>query len=240
MIVLFTDFGLPYTGQMRSALRTAGWQGDVISLFDDAPSFDPKASAYLLAAYTNDFPENAIFVCVVDPGVGSDRAPVAVKAGTQWFIGPDNGLFEVLLRRRETVAWRITWQPDHLSATFHGRDLFSPVAAKLALGIDPTTLAEPYSPLRMEAWPDDLAEIIYIDEFGNAMTGLRAEGFSDDAEFEIAGRRLGRAKTFSNREPGQAFWYKNANGLVEISINLGRADQEVRLKPGNSLKILNK
>jgi S-adenosyl-L-methionine hydrolase (adenosine-forming) len=240
MIVLFTDFGLPYTGQMRSAVRQAGWQGDIISLFDDVPSFNPKASAYLLAAYADDFPDNSVFVCVVDPGVGGDRAPVAVKAGAQWFIGPDNGLFEVLLRRRNATAWRITWQPDSLSASFHGRDLFSPVAAMLVTGIDPAKLADPHTPLRMEAWPDELAEIIYIDGFGNAITGLRAEGLSDDAEIEIAGRRLSRAETFSNREPGQAFWYNNANGLVEISINLGRADQEFRLKPGNSIKILNK
>ena len=240
MIVLFTDFGLPYTGQMRSALRQAGWRGDIISLFDDAPSFDPKASAYLLATYADDFPDNAVFVCVIDPGVGSDRAPVALKAGAQWFVGPDNGLVEVLIRRRDATAWRLTWQPDRLSNSFHGRDLFAPVAAKLALGVDPATLAEPHAPLRMEAWPDDLAEIIYIDGLGNAMTGLRADSLSKDAEIKVAGQQLSLAETFSNREPGQAFWYKNANGLVEISVNLGRADQELGLKPGNSLKILNK
>jgi S-adenosylmethionine hydrolase len=115
-------------------------------LFDDVPSFDPKATAYLLSAYAADFPDNAVFVCVVDPGVGSDRAPIVVKAGEQWFVGPDNGLFEILLRRREATTWRITWQPDRLSASFHGRDLFAPVAAKLALGSDPTTISKPYDP----------------------------------------------------------------------------------------------
>jgi S-adenosylmethionine hydrolase len=240
LIVLFTDFGLPYTGQMRSALRQAGWQGDIVSLFDDVPSFDPKATAYLLSAYAADFPDNAVFVCVVDPGVGSDRAPIVVKAGEQWFVGPDNGLFEILLRRREATTWRITWQPDRLSASFHGRDLFAPVAAKLALGSDPTTISKPYDPLRMDTWPDDLAEIIYIDGFGNAMTSIRSETLSEGSEIEVSGQRVGFAKTFSNREPGRAFWYKNANGLVEISVNLGRADEELKLKPGNSLKILGK
>jgi S-adenosyl-L-methionine hydrolase (adenosine-forming) len=238
MIVLFTDFGLPYTAQMHAALRRAEWQGDIVSLFEDAPSFDARASAYLLAAYVNDFPFNATFVCVVDPGVGGDRVPVSIKAGSQWFVGPDNGLFEIILRqRKDCTPWRITWRPEALSASFHGRDLFSPVAAMLANNIDPATLAEPFKPTRLEAWPDDLAEVIYIDGFGNAMTGIRAGNLAGSTEIEVGGKRLSSAQTFSKNAIGQAFWYENANGLVEISVNQGRADHEFGLKVGNSLII---
>ena len=109
---------------------------DIIDLFADAPAYDPQASAYLLAAYIGEFAPGTVFLCVVDPGVGSDRAPCVVHADGKWFVGPDNGLFELVVRRaRDQVrCWRIDWVPSRLSATFHGRDLFAPVAAQLARG----------------------------------------------------------------------------------------------------------
>jgi S-adenosylmethionine hydrolase len=221
---------------MRRCARQGG-RGDIISLFDDAPSFVAKASAYILSACVQDFPPNATFVCVVDPGVSGDRAPIAVKAGSQWFVGPDNGLFEFLLRRKECVPWKITWQPEALSPSFHGRDLFPPVAAMLADGTDPATLAEPFKPLRRDAWPDDIAEVTYIDEFGNAMTGIRVDNLSSNTEIEVNGKKLLRSQTFSENAIGDAFWYENANGLAEILVNQGRADHEFGLKVGNTLII---
>ncbi len=241
MLVLFTDFGLPYTAQMHTALRQSGWKGDIISLLQDAPSFNSKASAYLLASYVPKFPSNTIFICVVDPGVGGSRAPIAIKADKNWFIGPDNGLFEIILRQcKECIPWRITWQPESLSASFHGRDLFAPVAGMLAGGTHPKTLAEPFKPSRREAWPDDLAEVIYIDGFGNAMTGIRINNLSNNTEIEVNGKRLLRSQKFSDNAIGQAFWYENANGMVEISVNQGHADHELGLKVGNSLELYTK
>jgi S-adenosylmethionine hydrolase len=132
MIVLFTDFGLqgPYTGQMKAVLHQMAPGVPIIDLFADAPAGNPKASAYLLAAYAQWFAAGTTFLCVVDPGVGGARPPVMLDADGRWYVGPGNGLFE-LIERRATQArsWDIDWRPQHLSASFHGRDLFSRIAA---------------------------------------------------------------------------------------------------------------
>ena len=111
MIVLFTDFGPagPYTGQLQAALAGRAPGVPVIDLISDAPAMAPKPSAYLLAALAGALPDDAIFLCVVDPGVGSGRAPVVVKAGGQVFVGPGNGLFEMVSRLAATRRfWTIT------------------------------------------------------------------------------------------------------------------------------------
>src|SRR5215831_16793541 len=208
MIVLFTDFGLhgPYTGQMKAVLQQMVPSTPLIDLFADAPMGDAKASAYLLAAYAAWFPPGTIFLAVVDPGVGGMRPAAIVKADGRWYVGPGNGLFEIVQRRAENaLRWDIDWKPERLSASFHGRDLFAPVAAMLARG-DP-----PPGPLRADEadrradWPDDLREIVYVDHFGNAMTGLRAAMLAPDAKLAAAGRVLERAGTFSDQPPGTAF-----------------------------------
>ncbi len=126
MIVLFTDFGLygPYTGQMKAVLHQMAPGIPIVDLFADAPVGDPKASAYLLAAYAAWFPAGTAFLCVVDPGVGGTRPSIILEADGRWYVGPGNGLFELVQRRaRETRSWDIHWKPEHLSASFHGRDL---------------------------------------------------------------------------------------------------------------------
>ena len=132
MIVLFTDFGLegPYTGQMKTVLHQMAPGVAVIDLFADAPVGNPKASAYLLAAYAEWFAAGTTFLCVVDPGVGGTRPPVIVEADGRWYVGPGNGLFELIERRAAKArSWDIDFKPARLSASFHGRDLFAPVAA---------------------------------------------------------------------------------------------------------------
>ena len=240
MIVLFTDFGRdgPYIGQMQAVLHREAPGVPVINLSADAPRFDPRASAYLLAAYTSAFPDDSVFLCVVDPGVGGARAPLVVQTGRSWYVGPDNGLLAVAARRApDARAWRITWRPRRLSASFHGRDLFSPVAAILGRGEPP-----PGEPLALEAlagwdWPEDLDQVIYVDGFGNVMTGLRAGRLAPDAALDAAGQRLTRARTFSDVAPGGAFWYENANGLAEIAVNQGRADERLGLAIGDPVTV---
>jgi S-adenosyl-L-methionine hydrolase (adenosine-forming) len=240
MLVLFTDFGLagPYTGQMKSVLAREASGIPVIDLFADAPSRDARASAYLLAAYAAWFPAGTVFLCVVDPGVGGARAALALDADGRWYLGPDNGLFE-LVRRRSKVArvFEITEQPADLSASFHGRDLFAPVAARLARGEKPQMVERDPSFGHHADWPDDLAEIVYIDHYGNAMTGLRASAVPADATLLARGTRITRARTFSDMPAGAPLWYENSNGLVEIAVNLGRADEALGLRIGMSVEV---
>ncbi len=240
MIVLFTDFGLegPYVGQMKAVLYQQAPEVAVIDLFSDAPAHDPRASAYLLAAYAGEFPMGAVFLCVVDPGVGGSRLPLVLEADGRWFVGPDNGIFNMVARRSRAVrCWNITWRPRRLSASFHGRDLFAPVAALLARGdAPPGELLDPAACLD-DSWPDDYGSIVYIDHFGNAITGVRAASLVRDAILGVKGQRIAYARTYSEVRRGQAFWYENANGLVEIAVNGGRAADLLGLRPGDPVSL---
>ena len=242
MIVLFTDFGLggPYTGQVQAVLRRTAPDTDIISLFADAPAHDPKAAAYLLAAYVEEFPPGTVFLCVVDPGVGGTRTPGVFMADGRWYVGPENGLMEIVMRRAGDAAkwWEITWRPQRLSATFHGRDLFAPVAARIALGEEPPGRERPLEDTRRPEWPDDLAEVVFIDRFGNGLTGMRAAQVPAGAELEVAGKRLQWADAYLDVPPGAPFWYENANGLAELAVNQGRADRDLGLGIGTPIKIL--
>lgn len=239
MIVLFTDFGAngPYVGQMRAVLAREASGVLVIELFNNAPTFDPLASAYLLAAYVDEFPAGTVFLGVVDPGVGSAaRTPVVMGVNGRWFVGPDNGLFEVVAKRGSDARWwEITWRPERLSSSFHGRDLFAPVAARLARGESPP--GDVMTGRTVFTGPEDLARVIYLDHFGNAMTGLRAARLSATAMLRVGEHALARARTFSDMPPGQAFWYENANGLVEIAVNQGRADAVLGIAPSDAVTI---
>jgi S-adenosyl-L-methionine hydrolase (adenosine-forming) len=251
MIVLFSDFGPagPYLGQVKAALHSLAPMETVIDLVADAPTFDPMASAYLLAALAPGFPHGTVFLAVVDPGVGGARRPAVAEIESRWYVGPDNGLLEPLLRRAEGGRWwEIVWQPKRLTSSFHGRDLFAPIAARLALQQfpwdkphwreGPWAEARPIQELRRPDWPDDLPRIVYIDHFGNAMTGLRASTLADDAALEVAGQRLERVQTFGDVPAGTAFWYANSNGLAEIAVNRGRADRLLGLEVGAPVAIL--
>lgn len=241
-IGLFTDFGVagPYLGQVRGVLLTHAPSLPVIDLMADAPTCNPRAAAYLLAALAPEWPAHMVVMAVVDPGVGGDRLPLMVEVDGRWFVGPDNGLFEPLLRRAgRWSAWAITWRPHRLSASFHGRDLFAPVAARLARGEAAEAIGgRPVEPFRPIQWPDDLAEIVYGDCYGNAMTGLRAAGLSVQCRIEVAGRTLRRLRTFADSPKGEPFWYENSVGLVELAVNQGNAMAELELKIGTEVRVV--
>lgn len=239
MILLFTDFGLggPYIGQMKAVLHRAAPLVPVIDLVSNAPAFNPRLSAYLLAAYLHEFPLDSVFLCVVDPGVGGARAPVIVRADGRWFVGPDNDLFNTVSKHAQHVQWwNITWQPKQLSASFHGRELFAPIAARLARHEAPPGQLRPLPAL--DDWPTDLPQVIYLDHFGNAITGVRAATLVEDAVLTSGAHQFLRARTFSDVPVGHGFWYENANGLAEIAVNQGRADQNFQLCPGCSVGVI--
>lgn len=238
MIALFTDFGIkgPYLGQMEAVLADQAPAQPVVNLMADAPAFNPRASAYLLAALADGLPNGTVFICVVDPGVGGSRRAVAVKTAKHWFVGPDNGLLAVIARQASVALWfDIIWRPEKMSPSFHGRDLFAPVAARLADGDESDLRAG--APGIGSDWPSDIAEIIYIDDFGNAMTGYRAERMPPGAQVSTAGQIITAAETFSAVSVGAAFHYANANGLLELAVNQGHAAQILKLAIGDPITI---
>jgi S-adenosylmethionine hydrolase len=238
MIALCTDFGLcgPYTGQVKAVLARMAPQVPVVDLFADLPAFSPQLAAYLLAAYARRFEPGDVIVAVVDPGVGSARRALVVEADGVWLTGPDNGLFEPILRRAKTWrAFSIAVPEQGIAATFHGRDVFAPTAARLALRQEPQSPA--VQPTRFLDWPDDLTAIVYVDHYGNAMTGLRAASLAADAVLEVAGQRIARQRIFADVPAGGALWYENANGLAEIAINGGSAAATFGLAPGSRVVV---
>ncbi|MFV1850868.1 MAG: S-adenosyl-l-methionine hydroxide adenosyltransferase family protein [Thalassospira sp.] len=228
MIFIFSDFGVngPYSGTMRSVVMRNAPDVAVCELMLDAPDRNPKASSYLLAALTREFTKGDVVLAVVDPGVGSVRKGLVVRADGVTYVGPDNGLFEIIIRRSSDISIQeIVWSPNETSASFHGRDIFAPVAAMLAtkrtfaakdLAIT-DRCAEPQS------WPDQLSEVIYIDTYGNLMTGMMAR--EGEEKLMIGDHLISKARTFSDVRPGEGFHYCNSIGLCEVAVNCGRADQ---------------
>lgn len=242
MIVMFSDFGLsgPYIGQVEAVLFANAPGVPVVQLFTDAPAYQPRLSAYLLAGYQQYFPKDSVFLCVIDPGVGDPaRRCAIVRADDCWYVGPDNGLFNVIARRATTLQWwDITWQPQELSASFHGRDLFAPVAAMLAMGEMPTAEEVDPSHRVLPGWSEELPTIIYIDHYGNCITGIRFRSLNDGDFVRVHNQALRRARTFSDCHPGEAFFYENSNGLLEIAVNQGSASDSLGLKIGDMINVV--
>jgi S-adenosylmethionine hydrolase len=234
-IALFTDFGSSdiYVGQVKSVLYRLAPRAAVIDLANDLPPFNVRAAAHLLDALKSGFPEGSVFLCVVDPGVGTARGAVVLEADGRRYVGPDNGLMSVVAARADAARfWSIVWRPERLSESFHGRDLFAPVAAQLvAAALSPDHL-RPRPALQTNFGADDLQEIIYIDHYGNACTGIRAAGATRDAVLVANGHRIGYARVFGEVPQGEALWHENSHGLVEIALNQGSAAQILELGVG--------
>jgi S-adenosylmethionine hydrolase len=214
MIVLFTDFGLqgPYTGQMKVVLHQMAPGVPAIDLFADAPVGNPKASAYLLAAYAEWFAGGTVFL--------SRSIPASAPCN-----------------KCAQLGYRLEAAPS-----LRGRPGGDPPRASMAATVRRDRARESWprgaQAHRRTDWPDDLCEIVYVDHYGNAMTGLRAVMLQRDARLVAAGQVLPRAGTFSDRPPGMAFWYENSNGLAEIAVNQGRADRELGLAIGSPVEIV--
>lgn len=204
----------------------------VIDALHDAPDFGIEAAAHLLFSLALEYPADAVFLAVVDPGVGGKRDAIVVEADGRRFVGPDNGLFSLLWHRsRQRRCWSIRWRPERLTSSFHGRDLFAPVAAALTTRI-------PKAWLQAKRAPDvlledgELSRVIYIDHYGNACTGIRH--FKRTWKLRVGSRTLPYARTFETaRGP---FWYDNSMGLVEIAAPKESAARKLRLEVGTAVK----
>ncbi|GMR05843.1 MAG: SAM-dependent chlorinase/fluorinase [Gammaproteobacteria bacterium] len=240
MIALFTDFGHDglYVGQLHAVIGTALPEINVVDLCHAIPPHDICAAAYLLPAYTRYLPPASVVVCVVDPGVGSERRPHAVcKADGRWYIGPDNGLFDVLEQQAHSFRkYHFQW-PGKVSDSFHARDIYTPAACLLTESGDPDILQAQPVETEMLRFSADLKEIIYFDHFGNAITGQRGNTIKIEGKIAINSVTINHARVFSDVPTGDCFWYENANGLVEIAANRGSAKDSLGLQLGDSFRV---
>jgi S-adenosyl-L-methionine hydrolase (adenosine-forming) len=188
IITLTTDFGAGshYTAAMKGVILSICPTAMIVDLSHDVPPQDIRRAALLLDDAAEWFPPDTIHVAVVDPGVGTDRAIVYARIGRQQFIAPDNGLLSRLAARTPPTQLVRLSDPqywlEHVSATFHGRDIMAPVAARLAVGLDPARLGPPLSCLTMLDWPAACAAsaridgaVIEIDAFGNLITNITSD-----------------------------------------------------------------
>ena len=249
LIALLTDFGLddPYVGQMKAVLLRRCPEARLVDLGHGLPRGDVRLGALHLATSFRHFADGAVFLAVVDPGVGGPRRPAAARSGGYCFVGPDNGLLFPAATAAGTPRWatldRRSLHARPVSATFHGRDVFAPVAAALAKGMHlddvGTPLADPVElrfPAPRETDDGHVGEVLAVDRFGNAITNLTPDLLRGDVEIEIAGVRLrGLAGSYDAVKSGEPLALIGSQGYCEIAIRDGSAAEALGLSPGDAV-----
>jgi S-adenosyl-L-methionine hydrolase (adenosine-forming) len=246
IIALLSDFGLVdgYVGVLKGVLLGIAPRAQLVDVTHDVPPQDIRTGAWLLSTAWRYFPTGTIFLCIVDPGVGTARRPLALRADERLFVGPDNGLFSLVLATTTTTtaeAVQLDNPAFHLpepSATFHGRDIFAPCAAHLASGIPLEALGAPLDPascvslaLPQPSWHGValVAHVLHIDRFGNLITTLdpvltSAVLGAATATTRIADHSItARAATFSDGPEGAPFMLRDSSGHLAIAVRNGSA-----------------
>ena len=238
MIALFSDFSFsdPYVGLMKIEIYKRVPNTTIIDICHDLPAFNPNASGRLLQALVKNLPENTIVLAVVDPGVGTDRHALWLEVDGKHFIGPDNGLFARIVNEAQQVsAHIIEYDKTKVSASFHGRDVFAPFAADLELGLQPVSKPIESDSLVGHDWSTQLAKVIYIDHYGNVMTGISASAVKKSSEIRIKNMRLQYARTFADANNDTMFWYKNSLGLIELAMFGQSLQTELSVQLGDNV-----
>ena len=201
---------------MKAAVLNVCPDVRLVDISHEIPPFDVSVGAFVLWAGSLDFPASAVHLAVVDPGVGGDRRALALSTGAGFFVGPDNGLFSMLLRGRRGVAAVELARPAPVSATFEGRDVFAPAEELVLL-------------------PDPGKCVIWVDSFGNLVTNL-----APPVGRIVVGEQLvsASARTYSDAPSNVAFWYVGSLGLVEIGVRYGRADVLLGARAGTPVRVL--
>jgi len=255
LITLLTDFGTAdyFVGAMKGAILSTCAEANIVDITHEIQPQDIHAAAYTLLASYKSFPGGTIHVAVVDPGVGSTRRPILGQCADQFFVGPDNGIFSYVFER-EGSAHVIHIQSQEffrqpVSATFHGRDIFAPVAAALANGVEPSRFGsemsdwvqlESLSPVR-DAEGLIQARIIHIDRFGNCVTNLTKEQVTDEiaakgAQLWVNGTEVDSFRKFyKDASPGEredlfAIW--GSAGFLEIAARNASAAEVLNARVG--------
>ena len=256
-IALMTDFGLEdaFVGVMKGVIATICREARVLDLTHAISPQNVRQAAFHLDRSVGYFPERTIFVCVVDPGVGTARRAIGVEAGPYRFIAPDNGLLTTIFERwPDAKCHELTnanYQLANKSATFHGRDLFSPAAAHLAAGVP----LEAFGPAievaecaRIELWRNTpleegkgwQGEVISTDHFGNLITSFEAGMIADGSDWRVTvgnSALLAILRTYGEAEPGQPLAYIGSSGMLEIAIRNGNASKELSGGEGDAVEL---
>lgn len=248
IVSILTDFGTRdwYVGVMKGVILQGDATTSVIDITHDIPPGNIHAGAFALEQSWPWFPKGTVFLCVVDPGVGTSRKPIAVAAQERYFVGPDNGLFTPLYRFPHEVR-----SLDHASLhghtqshTFHGRDIFAPSAAALAHGLPFNSVgAWIQDPVTLEPPALDSPQVMVVDHFGNAITNLPAGAilFTPDPSvprFRVGDREVPLIRTYGDIDPGSAAALVGSTGYLEFVVNQGNASEALQLGPGDTFSMI--
>jgi hypothetical protein len=243
VITLLTDFGTAdyFVGAVNGAILSVNPAATLVDITHEIPPQDVAAGAFTLLAAYKTFPAGTIHVAVVDPGVGSKRRPIIVSANEQFFVGPDNGLFTYIYDREPSHrTFHVTadryFRPEP-STTFHGRDIFAPVAAALSNGVAPEEFgAEIDDEVRLPSLETPL-RIIHIDRFGNCVTNITKE-FLKSQTLIINGRTICEFRRFYGEgDAATLFAIWGSAGFLEISVNGGSAAKVLGVRRGDKVSL---
>ena len=254
IITLTTDFGLgdPFVGIMKGVILSIAPDVQVVDVTHDIRSYDILEAAFIIDSAYRYFPAGTIHVIVVDPGVGSARRPMAAAAHEHMFVAPDNGVLSYVLQNHaDTPASPAYWIKNQslflnaVSQTFHGRDIFAPVAANLALGtpidsVGPRILDFVKKPLPRPRPQGDklLGTVLRIDKFGNIITNLKRSHLGPDFAIRVAGLSITRlCANFSEAEPGEFFAVEGSTGFIELALNQGSAADRLNVGLGAEIEL---
>lgn len=256
-IALLTDFGTWdwYVASMKGVILGIAPEARIVDIAHKVRPGKIRSAAFMLEQCYRDFPEGTIFVCVVDPGVGSSRKAIAIQANGYTLVGPDNGLFSFLAKhgdcsalqiREITNTYLLKETPTH---TFHGRDIFAPVAAHIATGKEFSSIGPELGEIARLAHPAPefkkkkvTAEIAFIDHYGNGITNISRKTWTEhfgDAHNEILFNKkpIPLVNTFSAVKPGKPLAYFGSSDWLEIAVNQGNAAEHFDLYPGQTIKV---
>ena len=255
IITLTTDFGNRegYVGAMKGVMLGINPNLTFIDISHEVQAFDVMAAAFILQQALQYFQPETIHLVVVDPGVGSHRRAVALRHNNHYFIGPDNGLFSLLLETEtpEQMVELETGKDGTMSTTFHGRDLFAPAAAKLASGVQLEQLGSPIIQLKPLHWalPIDDHEgirgwVVYIDHFGNCITNISRELFEKRSKGRKSTGYVGSGiirnihDTYSDVPLGETLMLFGSSNLLEVATNQGNAASLLHIQRGTPVNIV--
>ncbi|MEX1012012.1 MAG: SAM-dependent chlorinase/fluorinase [Balneolaceae bacterium] len=256
IITLTTDFGLKdhYVGVLKAVILGILPDAKLIDISHEIPPQDVMAGAWVVRNSASWFPNGTVHLVVVDPGVGTDRKPVALEIDGHYFVGPDNGIFSLIADDRNYKACTLNrkefWR-ENLSKTFHGRDIFAPVAAHLANGTVLEELGDPLEELVTYRWAKPIADrdgiqgwIVHIDSYGNLITNIPESMVREVASGRRVKIYIGNtilhemSSTFADVEEGEPAAYVGSAGMVEVAVNKGNAGELLSVRKGAQISIV--
>jgi hypothetical protein len=250
IVTLTTDFGASeYVGAMKGVILSIAPEARVVDITHGIRSFDVRHAAYVVKSVCPYFPSGSIHVVVVDPGVGTARRGVAIETRDYYYVGPDNGVFTFVRNIKRVVELKL----EAKSKTFHGRDIFAPVAARLANGEDITSFGEEVEDIvRLPIAEARISkgfvtgEVLCVDVFGNVITNIPQSlltkaniNYGDRIRVKLEGRELEMPflESYGFASPGELLALVGSEGYLEIAVNQGRASERLSLKGGEKVEI---